>query len=156
MTENAFGQYLKQIRRKNKLTQNKLAELSGVSNAEISRIETGQRKNISLEVLSKIAPFLNKTLAEFVEAQGYSVITKAHLSGDLAIDKKDIIFQTTVPDGQTEFLNSQFGKQIKAIETPLTIWAETLNRIALEMTAEDREKVIEYATFLLDRAKRDN
>ena len=36
-----FGEYLKELRKSKGLTQKELAELSGFSNAEISKIESG-------------------------------------------------------------------------------------------------------------------
>lgn len=41
MTKNSFGQKLKQIRKSKNLTQSKLAELAGVSDKHISKIEVG-------------------------------------------------------------------------------------------------------------------
>ncbi|MFK4998677.1 helix-turn-helix domain-containing protein [Bacillus sp. N9] len=44
----SFGEYLKQLRKDKSISQRELAEKSGVSNAEISRIETGGRQKSHL------------------------------------------------------------------------------------------------------------
>lgn len=41
MTKNSFGQKLKQIRKTKNLTQSQLAELAGINEKHISKIETG-------------------------------------------------------------------------------------------------------------------
>lgn len=42
MSENAFGQYLTELRIAKSISQRKLAELAGVKNSTISRIEANQ------------------------------------------------------------------------------------------------------------------
>ncbi len=66
-----FGEYLKQIRKEKSLSQRALAEKSGVSNAEISRIETGGRQKISPDVLRAIAPVLEIPYGDLMEKAGY-------------------------------------------------------------------------------------
>ena len=41
MSKNSFGQKLKQIRKSKNLTQEKLAELAGINEKHVSKIETG-------------------------------------------------------------------------------------------------------------------
>jgi transcriptional regulator with XRE-family HTH domain len=66
-----FGEYLKHLRSEKEISQRELAEKSGVSNAEISRIETGERKKPSPITLKAIAPFLNITYEELLKKAGY-------------------------------------------------------------------------------------
>jgi HTH-type transcriptional regulator, competence development regulator len=66
-----FGTYIKHLRNTAKITQRKLEELSGISNAEISRIETGERKNPSPQTLKAIAPHLGVTYDELMKKAGY-------------------------------------------------------------------------------------
>ncbi|GAA0319176.1 hypothetical protein GCM10008967_07130 [Bacillus carboniphilus] len=67
----SFGEYLKQIRKEKSISQRELAQQSGVSNAEISRIETGERQKISPDVLRAIAPILDVPYEELMEKAGY-------------------------------------------------------------------------------------
>ncbi|MDR7238770.1 helix-turn-helix domain-containing protein [Neobacillus drentensis] len=67
----SFGEYLKQLRKNMSISQRELAEKSGVSNAEISRIETGGRQKISPDVLRAIAPILEIPYEELMDKAGY-------------------------------------------------------------------------------------
>lgn len=67
----SFGEYLKQLRKEKSISQRTLAEKSGVSNAEISRIETGGRQKISPDVLRAIAPILEVPYEELMDKAGY-------------------------------------------------------------------------------------
>lgn len=67
----SFGEYLKQLRKEKSISQRELAEKSGVSNAEISRIETGGRQKISPDVLRAIAPILDIPYEELMDKAGY-------------------------------------------------------------------------------------
>lgn len=67
----SFGLYLKELRANNNLTQRELAKLANISNAEISRIESGFRVNPSPDVLRAIAPHLNLPYESLMEKAGY-------------------------------------------------------------------------------------
>lgn len=51
---------VKEYREKEKLTQDELAEKSGVSRNTISALETGANTNVTYEIMDKIAKALNK------------------------------------------------------------------------------------------------
>jgi transcriptional regulator with XRE-family HTH domain len=61
-----FGAKIKQLRSMNGITQEKLAELSGLSRQYIGDVERGTR-NISLVNLHKIANALKITLSELLD-----------------------------------------------------------------------------------------
>lgn len=65
-----FGDYLKDKRRKKEWSQRDLASASGVSNAEISRLEAGRRKEPSATVIRKLAQALNTPTEEFLQHVG--------------------------------------------------------------------------------------
>lgn len=82
-----FSQYIKDLREKKRYSQRKLALLAGLSNTEIARIENGERKNPSPEVLEKLAAPLGVSYEELMAAAGYlkkaePVIQAAHRSDD--------------------------------------------------------------------------
>ena len=62
-----IGEYLKALRLERKLSQRALAEKSGISNAEISRIESGERKKPSVAVLRALACALNVEFSILLE-----------------------------------------------------------------------------------------
>jgi len=66
-----LGSYLKELRNNAGLSQRSLEKLSGISNAEISRMETGERKNPSPMSLKAIAPHLGVSYEELLEKAGY-------------------------------------------------------------------------------------
>ena len=61
-----FGKHLRKIRKEHNLTQEKLAELTGMDRSYISDIERGV-KNISIEKLYQIAKALKIELSELVK-----------------------------------------------------------------------------------------
>ncbi|WP_206841616.1 helix-turn-helix domain-containing protein [Marinobacterium iners] len=61
-----IGENLKNIRKKMKMSQKELAEASGISSAQISRIEKGDQKNPQLETVVSLATNLGVSLEELV------------------------------------------------------------------------------------------
>jgi transcriptional regulator with XRE-family HTH domain len=66
-----FGEYLKQLRIKKRLTLKKLAGLAGLSPSYLSRIERGERNIPNARFLKRLAPHLNLTPQEIMIAAGY-------------------------------------------------------------------------------------
>ena len=66
-----FGEYLKQLRKKKGLTIKKLAELAGFSPSYLSRIERGERNIPNARLLKKLASPLNLTPQQMMIAAGY-------------------------------------------------------------------------------------
>lgn len=66
-----FGDYLKDRRKEIGLSQRQLSELSGVSNTEISRLESGYRQNPSPKILKAIAPYLGVSYSDLLKEAGY-------------------------------------------------------------------------------------
>ena len=71
-----LGKYIKQIRIENNMSQRELAAASGLSNAEISRIEAGKRKEPSPSVLKSIAQALNTPLEDLLSVVGITNLQK--------------------------------------------------------------------------------
>ena len=65
-----LGQYIKEKRLEKDMSQRELAIASGLSNAEISRIEAGKRKEPSNTVLKAIANALNTPLQDMLAETG--------------------------------------------------------------------------------------
>jgi transcriptional regulator with XRE-family HTH domain len=66
----SFGEYVKSLRKKHGYTLKQLAELSGVSDAQISRIENGSRGVPKLENLKKLAKALDVPADSLLEKSG--------------------------------------------------------------------------------------
>jgi len=58
---------LKKVRQEKKLSQEKLAELSGVGRVTISRLETGELKETTAGTLLKLAKALNVKIDKLIE-----------------------------------------------------------------------------------------
>lgn len=76
----SFGEYIKNLRNENSLSQRDLAKKSSLSDSEISRIETGERKKTSPISLKAIAPFLGVSYQELMIRAGFSEKTIDHQS----------------------------------------------------------------------------
>ncbi|MEV2909756.1 helix-turn-helix transcriptional regulator [Paenibacillus larvae] len=84
-----FGKYLKRQREEKGLTINQLASISGISNAQISRIETGLRNTPKPETIKKLSDALETNYEEMMEAAGY-LLSEKHEIPSWAT-KKDIL-----------------------------------------------------------------
>lgn len=62
----AYGEKVKSIRKSQKVSQEKLAELAELDRTYISDIENGKR-NVSIETVYKIAKALNTPMVSFFE-----------------------------------------------------------------------------------------
>jgi transcriptional regulator with XRE-family HTH domain len=61
---------IRALRKSKKMSQSKLARVSGISGDYMNRIELGKVKNIGLEKLNKIAEALNVSLVELLQTNG--------------------------------------------------------------------------------------
>lgn len=68
---NTVGDYIKNVRKEKKITSRKLAELSQVSQAYISQLETGKHSSPSPDVLERIAVALNVPYLDLMTQAGY-------------------------------------------------------------------------------------
>lgn len=66
-----LGTYIRRLRESKKLGVNQLATYSGISAAQISRIETGERKQPRPETIAKLAQALKIPYEVLMEKAGY-------------------------------------------------------------------------------------
>lgn len=69
--DNVFGEYLRKVRQEKNFSINGLAKKSGISNAQISRIESGARGVPKPETIEKLANALNVSYVEMMVVAGY-------------------------------------------------------------------------------------
>ena len=62
-----LGQLVSELRKKKGFSQRKFEEISGLSNATISRIENGETHNPDIETLKLLATHLDYPIAEFIK-----------------------------------------------------------------------------------------
>ncbi|EPY2302590.1 helix-turn-helix transcriptional regulator [Clostridium sporogenes] len=136
-----FGEFFKNIRKEKGLSQRQLAELSHISNTEISRIESGERQNPSPNILKSIAPHLGISYGELMIKAGYIDESIEHekytehifrkADGELA---DTIRLAKTIHDKDCEILT-------------------IMNRVACELPKEDIKAIKEFANFYLNKNK---
>ena len=68
--QTVFGNRLKEIRIKKKISQIELAALSGIDRTYLSHIEAGKR-NISLDTIQKILAAINVSYKYFFNAESF-------------------------------------------------------------------------------------
>lgn len=67
-----LSEKIKYLRKEKNLSQGALSRLSGVSVAEICRIENGERKNPSINLLNKLLEGLNVSTEVYLEVTGFN------------------------------------------------------------------------------------
>lgn len=99
----SFGKYLKQLRTEKPISQRELAYKAGISNAEISRIETGGRQKPSPDVLRAIAPILGVPYEELMDKAGYLNSRASFVSEHREAEEKfiDIVTPQLIKEGWT-------------------------------------------------------
>lgn len=70
-TQTVFGKFLREERKRKKMTLAKLSVASGVSAGQISRIETGQRRAPRRETIWKLSKGLDMEYELLMKAAGY-------------------------------------------------------------------------------------
>ncbi|MDA1476444.1 helix-turn-helix domain-containing protein [Bacillus changyiensis] len=128
-----FGNHLRQLRERKKLTVNQLAMYSGVSSAGISRIENGKRGVPKPATIRKLADALKIPYEELMASAGYinaSTIKESNSSYDSIYD-----------------IASQHGLE------DLTLFESERWKI---LTKEDIENLDKYFNFLVQEASKRN
>jgi len=82
-----FGEYLKGLREKQRLSLRDVEKDSGVSNAYIAQIERGDRPAPSPEILKKLAPVYNVTVQELLEKAGYLDEPEQNMSEEERVER---------------------------------------------------------------------
>lgn len=97
MTESVFGHYIIQLRERKGISQRKLADLAGLTNSTISRIEAGSVKPDPL-TLEKIALALETDKSLLMTKFGYSEVPEefiviARKTGELSEERRADLYR---------------------------------------------------------------
>lgn len=93
--ERNFGQYMKDLRQKVRMSLREVERESGVSNAYIAQLERGDRPPPSAEILKKLAPVYNVPLRDLLKAAGYWDEEKPSLTEE---EEVEMAFQFVMND----------------------------------------------------------
>ncbi len=140
-----LGSYLIQMRAERGYSQRDLAEKSGVSPAEISRVESGKRQKPSPAVLRAIAETLVISYPFLMQLAGYIDDPEAgENSGE-------------TPETEAVFRNEQTGEIVDAAGGAREMlsrdpaWANMAFRASRELSDEDRKMIMVLANEYLNR-----
>lgn len=136
MQESHFGTYLRQLREQKKISINQLADVAGISNSQISRIENGLRGVPKPATIRKIADALAVPYEELMGKAGYleqefSVAERAVPEWATSKDKRDFK-KMLEEDGELMFdgipLDDEDKQRIKDVLTGLFWEAKQMNK----------------------------
>ena len=126
-----LGSYLIQVRNERGYSQRDLAEKSGVSPAEISRVESGKRQKISYPYLMQLAGYMDETAPD--EAPATEDVFRDESTGRIV----------DVSSGAREMLQNDAA------------WANVAYRVSRELSEEDRQMLTVLAMQYLKKNQGD-
>lgn len=135
-----FGEYLKELRKNKGITQKELADMSGFSNGEISKVESGDRKKPSPALLKAIAPHLGILYEVLMNKAGYLEKVVDHSGYTEYIFKDD--------DGSL----ADIVRKAREMQEADSDWANIAYRVSRELSREDVEAIKAIANSLLRKA----
>ena len=137
-----IGAYLANLRNEKKWSQRELADKSGISNTEISRIEAGKRINPTPATLRALSDALQTEYSDLMKLAGY--IKEVH--DDDKFHELDFI------DSDGNVVEIKHG--VKEMFRRDKEWANVAFLISRELTDEDRELFKTMANTFLERIRK--
>jgi len=134
-----LGKFIEEIRTEKKISQRQLAEKSGISNTEVSRIESGERKNPSPPVLKAIAPNLGVSYEELMIKAGYIEESIDHSGYTEKVFRDE---RGNVVD---------ISRRAKEMHEKDNDWANIAYRVSKELSSEDLAAIKAVAKSLLSK-----
>lgn len=132
-----FGELIKDLRSKKGISQRQLSMYSNISNTEISRLESGERKKPSPDLLRRLAPPLDTTYSELMVAAGYI---------DEPLDEKN-----SLPSGYEGFydLSPEVVEKAKEMHDSDEDFFNTMHRITQRIPRRERAWLVNLAKNIL-------
>ena len=137
-----LGSYLIQVRNERGYSQRDLAEKSGVSPAEISRVESGKRLKPSPTVLRALSETLVISYPYLMQLAGYMEEAE---TAEIPAPVQEVF-----RDERTGRIvdASQGGREMLQSDAA---WANTAYRVSTELSEEDRQILTDQVTAYLKR-----
>lgn len=134
------GILIRQLREERKFTQRQLSLYSGVSNTEISRLESGERRNPSVVILKKLALAFNTSVDEMLKAAGYT---------DDSIDKTNAISNSSI------FTPENYDGHLKIVKERYAALENMIDSFFndKQITIGDKERLFKYVCDAFWEAK---
>jgi len=89
---------VREIRKKNNISEKKLAELSGYSESYISRLENGKAENPTIKVIERIASVLGEPLKSFINDDDKFFISVINVSRKQLSKKKEFFIKIKIQE----------------------------------------------------------
>ncbi len=137
-----LGKFVEELRNEKSLSQRQLAEKAGISNTEVWRIESGERKNPSPPVLKALAPHLGVPYEDLMKKAGYMEETIDHSGFTEKIFRDD---KGNVVD---------IVRRAKEMYEKDSDWANIAYRVSKELSPEDIAAIKAVANSLLNKNKK--
>jgi len=137
-----IGLYIANLRAEKGWSQRKLSEKSKISYTDISRIESGKRKNPTPATLRALAESLDIEYRDLMKAAGY--LEEAH--------EKDKFYELVFKDGDGNVVDVKRG--VKEMFRRDKDWANVAYRISKELEDSDREILKDMALSFLKNKKK--
>lgn len=106
-----IGDNLRQIRRREGITQEQLAEMSGLSLNFVSKIERKEKQNVSVKTLLALATSLNVSAADLLKG---SESPASHRRKHVDLLSRQLY---KLPEEEAERLSTAFLQVVKATKT---------------------------------------
>ena len=137
-----IGAYIADLRNEKKWSQRELAEKSGISNTEISRIEAGKRTKPTPATLRALSDALQVEYSDLMKSAGY--IEEVH--------DKDKFYELVFRDSDGTVVDVKRG--LKEMFRRDQDWANVAYRVSRELTDEDRELLKSMAQNFLEHKRK--
>lgn len=137
-----IGTYISNLRTEKKWSQRELAEKSGLSNTEISRIETGKRKNPTPFTLHALADALQVEYRDIMKLAGY--IEEMH--------DQDSFYELVFKDSKGNIVDVR--RVVKEMFRRNENWANDFIHVSRELSDRDRENLKEMSKRFLELKKK--
>ena len=135
----SLGDLIRNLREEKGLSQRQLAVSSGISNTEISRIESGERKQPSQETLHKLSKCLPISYEELLIAADYHVtLTETHNTNIQSLEQ----LKKECPELYYFWLSIRHREDLRSLVKEASAFhPATINHlIGLLKLVEDKEK----------------
>ncbi|HEX9061806.1 MAG TPA: helix-turn-helix transcriptional regulator [Clostridia bacterium] len=136
-----LGKYVEMLRIDKGMSQRQLAERAGISNTEVWRIESGERKNPSPPILKVLSPHLGVTYEELMVKAGYIEETIEHKGFTEKVYK----------DESGDIID--IVRRTKEMYEKDSEWANIAYRISSELSEEDIKAIKVVANSMLNKEK---
>jgi transcriptional regulator with XRE-family HTH domain len=148
-----LGQLISKLRKEKGYSQRRFAQISGLSNTTISRIENGETHNPDIETLKLLAAHLDYPITELIKyVDLYNIKDRAVKHAKLKFLHQPVkkitrysTVRTSLLEEEEEQLKEHTMQQISEVETPKTIALKGMRLITLRLERNITQKELAEA-----------